>query len=107
MKTHNNIKSEQDKSEALVMKVDEIEVEEMQMTEEQEKKDNWALNRILRNAYIQKTDWMIMPDSPLSDSVKKDVCAYRQALREIPQKFDEPETVVWPEIPSSIEKLFI
>jgi len=58
----------------------------------------WEELRDKRDRRLESSDWTQMPDSPLSDSKKAEWAAYRQALRDIPQKFpsDVDENAVNP-----------
>lgn len=49
-----------------------------------------------RNVLIAETDFMLMPDYPLSESRRAAVAAYRQALRDVPAQSGFPRRVVWP-----------
>lgn len=40
-----------------------------------------------RNILLSQSDWTQMPDSPLTDSEKKQYKKYRQALRDLPLKY--------------------
>jgi len=40
-----------------------------------------------RNNRLTASDWTQMPDSPLSDEKKAEWATYRQALRDLPQKW--------------------
>ncbi|MBM5036718.1 phage tail assembly chaperone [Vibrio parahaemolyticus] len=53
-----------------------------------------------RDVLMAQTDWTQMPDAPLSDSKKAEFATYRQALRDIPQTYSNPDDVVWPEKPT-------
>lgn len=53
-----------------------------------------------RDGKIAETDYLAMPDYPLSDEDKAAVMAYRQALRDVPTQEGFPREVVWPEIPA-------
>lgn len=44
--------------------------------------------RYERNTLIAKTDWTQIPDAPLTDEKKAQYRAYRQALRDLPSKYD-------------------
>lgn len=55
--------------------------------------------RAQRDYMISQTDYTQMPDSPLSDAKKKAWADYRQALRDLPQQYDNPDDVVWPTKP--------
>jgi len=58
----------------------------------------WEGVREQRDALLNGSDYVVMPDYPLED--KSEWVDYRQDLRDVPQTFsDDPESVVWPEIP--------
>ena len=52
----------------------------------------WPEIRGERDALLNASDWMAMADRTITDSQS----AYRQALRDVPQDFDNPAAVVWP-----------
>lgn len=58
--------------------------------------------RAERDRKIAESDYLAMPDYPLSDEDKKAVMAYRQALRDIPTQEGFPCEVVWPEAPAAL-----
>lgn len=60
----------------------------------------WSLVRRQRDDLIRKTDWTQVGDSQLTAEKKAEFAAYRQALRDIPQTYSDPDTVVWPEKPT-------
>lgn len=53
-----------------------------------------------RNLLLESTDWTQVSDAQLSDEKKQEFAAYRQALRDIPQTYSNPEDVVWPVKPT-------
>lgn len=55
----------------------------------------WASVRGERDALLAATDWWAGTDVTMTDPQK----AYRQALRDVPQTFSNPEDVVWPTKP--------
>ncbi|MDW6004717.1 tail fiber assembly protein [Vibrio mangrovi] len=59
----------------------------------------WDEVRLHRDQLISNTDWTQIPDAPLSESQQTAFAAYRQALRDIPQNYTDPDTVVWPQKP--------
>ncbi|WP_102394955.1 phage tail assembly chaperone [Enterovibrio norvegicus] len=61
---------------------------------------NWNIIRTRRDLLISKTDWTQVPDCPLSNEKKAEFLAYRQALRDIPQTYTNPDDVVWPTKPT-------
>jgi hypothetical protein len=53
----------------------------------------WAEIRGERDALLNASDWMAMPDRTITDAQAE----YRQALRDVPQDYsDDPASVVWP-----------
>ena len=60
--------------------------------------------RAERDSKIAATDYLAMPDYPLSDEDKAAVMAYRQALRDVPTQDGFPREVVWPEVPSVLNR---
>jgi len=60
----------------------------------------WASVRVMRDRKVSETDWTQMPDAPLDEAKKAEFTAYRQALRDIPQTYSDPDAVVWPEKPT-------
>lgn len=56
--------------------------------------------RVRRAVLLTQTDWTQMPDAPLIDEKKAEFTAYRQVLRDIPQTYDNPDDVVWPQKPT-------
>ncbi len=57
-----------------------------------------------RDGKIAATDYLAMPDYPLSDGDRVKVFAYRQALRDVPTQEGFPREVVWPEVPSVLNR---
>jgi hypothetical protein len=58
-----------------------------------------AAVRTRRDVLLAATDWTQMPDAPLTEEQKLAWTAYRQALRDVPQQVDFPQTVIWPQRP--------
>jgi len=59
----------------------------------------WAQVRAERDRLLTDCDWTQVADAPLTASVKEAWADYRQALRDIPQTQDDPDSIVWPERP--------
>lgn len=59
----------------------------------------WAVIRQKRNELLKNCDWTQLADATLSEEKKQTWLTYRQALRDLPQSYDDPEKVVWPELP--------
>lgn len=60
----------------------------------------WEPVRLKRDRLIRDTDWTQMTDAPLTPEKKAEFLAYRQALRDIPQTYSNPDDVVWPTKPT-------
>ncbi|GCF89267.1 tail fiber assembly protein [Shewanella sp. M-Br] len=60
------------------------------------KNGHWKENKMIRDRLLRETDFTQMPDSPLSIEKAEEFKIYRQALRDLPQMFDDPLAVVWP-----------
>lgn len=58
-----------------------------------------------RDSLLAATDFLMLRDNPkkLSEEQLKDVEAYRDALRDVPQQEGFPENVEWPEKPECIK----
>ena len=59
-----------------------------------------ARARERRNALLAETDYILMPDYPLTEEQRATWMAYRQALRDLPEQSGWPRNIVWPEKPS-------
>lgn len=55
--------------------------------------------RAERDRRLSECDWTQMPDAPLTEQEKASWSLYRQALRNVPQDFNHPDDVVWPQMP--------
>ena len=58
----------------------------------------WVRLRQLRDRLLSKCDWTQVSDAPVDQAAW---AAYRQALRDLPGKIDDPLNVVWPSSPNS------
>lgn len=58
------------------------------------------VERVWRNGRITATDYLAMPDYPLTESRRAELYAYRQALRDWPQADAFPKTEDRPEPPN-------
>ena len=54
--------------------------------------------RAKRNAKLVATDWIVLADAPVAN--KAAWCAYRQALRDIPEQRGFPREIEWPVPPA-------
>jgi hypothetical protein len=48
---------------------------------------------------LAQSDWTVLIDSPLTDEKKQEYITYRQALRDLPSKYNNPDNVVYPDQP--------
>lgn len=55
---------------------------------------SWGDIRYSRDLKLKATDWSQARDVP--DAIAEKYSAYRQALRDVPQTFNSPESVIWP-----------
>jgi len=58
----------------------------------------WEDIRSKRNFLLKDSDWSAFPDANPKPS-KEAWLTYRKALRDLPQSFEDPSEVVWPEKP--------
>jgi hypothetical protein len=56
----------------------------------------WNEIRSKRNGFLSQSDWTQLEDSKEN---KEAWAIYRQELRDIPQTFSTPESVIWPSKP--------
>ena len=59
----------------------------------------WKVVRAERDRLLAACDWTQVADTPLTATEKTAWADYRQTLRDVPQDFDSPDDVVWPEAP--------
>jgi len=57
----------------------------------------WEQIRAIRDSKLRETDWVGLKDITVSN--ESAWLNYRQALRDIPQNFANPQDVVWPSKP--------
>jgi len=58
----------------------------------------WEDIRVKRDSLLKDSDWVVLGDSNPKPS-KEAWLTYRQALRDLPQNFEDPSEVVWPNKP--------
>lgn len=72
-------------------------VEKIPEKSDEEKYEEAAkIVRNKRDNLIAETDYLLMPDYPISDETRETVKIYRQALRDIPEQVGFPFKVEWP-----------
>jgi len=59
----------------------------------------WSIVRGKRDGLLRDSDWTAVTDTALSEADQTDWEDYRQELRDIPQTYDDAESVVWPNTP--------
>ena len=59
----------------------------------------WEKIRKERNQLLGESDYIILADAPVDETQKQEWETYRQALRDIPQDYDSPDEVVYPDKP--------
>jgi hypothetical protein len=60
----------------------------------------WKAVRAERGRRLTAWDWTALADAPLNELEREIAANYRQALRDVPQDFDDPDAVVWPQEPA-------
>ena len=62
---------------------------------------NWeAIGRSNRDALLAESDWVVLPDSPITGDKLTEWKTYRQALRDLPANTSDFTNVTYPEPPS-------
>ena len=59
----------------------------------------WKIIRNERDKLLKESDYMILADAPVDETQKQEWTTYRQVLRDIPQDYDSPDEVVYPDKP--------
>lgn len=59
----------------------------------------WNLIKARRRELLTECDWTQIPDAALTLEEKAAWSEYRQALRDLPQDFENPDDVVFPSAP--------
>jgi hypothetical protein len=65
----------------------------------QKKFSSWDDVREYRNTLLANTDWIMLPDSPVTPATRERVTGYRGLLRNITELYDKPEIVQFPPFP--------
>ena len=55
-----------------------------------------------RDGLLAETDYLLMPDYPISEEALAALKTYRQALRDVPEQAGFPSKIEWPEKPEVI-----
>jgi hypothetical protein len=61
--------------------------------------DGWVKVRKQRNQLLKDSDYIMVSDAPITTEKKEEWETYRQVLRDIPQDYDSPDEVVYPDKP--------
>ena len=59
----------------------------------------WNIIRTYRDKKLAESDWTQLGDAPLTAERKDVMTQYRQALRDLPQDYEDPDDVIIPEKP--------
>ena len=59
----------------------------------------WKIIRAERDKLLKESDYLILADAPVDETQKQEWTTYRQVLRDIPQDYDSPDEVVYPDKP--------
>jgi hypothetical protein len=59
----------------------------------------WKRIRRERDTILQNTDWTQLNNPPLTAEQVTAWATYRQELRDLPQIYDDPDFVIWPDKP--------
>jgi hypothetical protein len=59
---------------------------------------NWITVRLIRDLLLKESDWTTSSDAPIAN--KEAWIEYRQALRDLPETYSDPNEVVWPVKPA-------
>jgi hypothetical protein len=59
----------------------------------------WKRIRNERQKLLTNSDWTQLNNAPLTSERVSAWATYRQELRDIPQEFDDPDFVIWPNQP--------
>lgn len=68
-------------------------------TEEQKLNELATTIRSKRNALLAETDYLLMPDYPISEEYLNRIKEYRQELRDLTKQENFPENVAFPDFP--------
>ena len=77
----------------------EVNQEKITKMNEDVRQFNLIQLRIKRDAVLQQCDWVLVPDTPLSQEKIDEWKVYRQALRDLPSLAEDPENPGWPVAP--------
>jgi hypothetical protein len=61
--------------------------------------EKWEQVRQKRNNLLAQSDWTVLIDSSLTDEKKQEYTTYRQDLRDLPSKYNNPDDVIFPDQP--------
>lgn len=65
--------------------------------------DRAKVAREKRDELLTETDYLLMPDYPISEEALVALKTYRQALRDVPEQAGFPSKIEWPEKPEAIK----
>ena len=59
----------------------------------------WVEIRTQRDGLLRESDWTRLDDAPFDETKKNEWKSYRKDLRDLPDCFSDPSSVVWPTKP--------
>ena len=62
----------------------------------------WTDVRNKRNDMLNRTDYLMIIDFPITDEERDEVKKFRQALRDLPDQGDDPSSIVFPDPPQVV-----
>lgn len=74
-------------------------VESPEEVEGRQRAAAWGPVRAERNALLAASDWTQIEDVPMETMVRRQWRAYRQELRDLPQRYEDPAGMIWPSKP--------
>lgn len=63
----------------------------------------WQEIRKERDLLLKQTDYKVLIHYEIGEPVPNDLINYRQSLRDIPQNYDNPKNIVWPQKPDALQ----
>jgi hypothetical protein len=75
-------------------------LEEINEELEKETEQKWEEVRNKRNQLLNESDFLLLLDrwNTFSTEKQNEILSYRQTLRDLPQNFQNPDEIVWPNL---------
>jgi hypothetical protein len=85
---------------AIIMEKDLSSIESQMPIEDILEFGKWSTVKAIRDAHLKATDWYVTKSNETGEVLTEEFKSYRQALRDIPQDYTNPDDVVWPVKPT-------